>query len=309
VRRVVASVGVAVLLCAPACSLLLDYGGITGGNPDAQPGCDACADAPADGTSQDALDPDAAPKDASTEVATNDAGCNGAGGPIAIRHGGFCIDSTEVTSAEYKAFLDAVGQGFVPDKPAGCGGKQAFTPATSGGGCTGTSFDPTQHGSYPVSCVDWCDAWAFCAWAGKRLCGQVDGGPMPFDFSQVTSTIGEWFSACTNDGAYSFPWGNDSPSGTRCNTTCSDTGDGGTLPVATDPTCVSPADVADLGGNVREWVNSCAGVGSNDNCFTEGDSFETTNGSNCAECDQNKLGTRAAAATDIGIRCCSDLAP
>jgi hypothetical protein len=115
-----------------------------------------------------------------------DSDCNGFGhcpnglpGPrfVEVPYGnrGFCMDATEVTNADYAVFL-ASG---VPASSS-CRFNDTFepaplgTPAAFGGTCPG--FLP--EAMIPLTCVDWCDAWAYCAWAGKRLCGASFGRPI-----------------------------------------------------------------------------------------------------------------------------------
>jgi hypothetical protein len=33
-------------------------------------------------------------------------------------------------------------------------------------------------GNFPITNVDWCDAYAYCAGIGKRLCGKIGGGTL-----------------------------------------------------------------------------------------------------------------------------------
>ena len=278
-----------------ACSLFLDTAGIDDGK------VDGAADVAATDASSDTVMTDAG----SDAQPAKDASCPGTSGPVAIKAGTFCIDSTEVTNAQYQQFLDAIGQGYTPNKPAGCGGKTSFAPATANNGCTAQTFDPAGHASFPVPCVDWCDAWAYCAWAGKRLCGQVGGGAIAFDSNQVTSTASEWYSACSAGGLSLFPWGSNSPDDTRCNTTCSPKGDGGAIAVGTDTTCTTPSGMADMGGNQSEWVNSCGGTSPTDFCFFQGDSFSKKD-VYCGECEAQDIPDRGYAGVEMGIRCCAD---
>jgi hypothetical protein len=88
------------------------------------------------------------------------------GGMVIVDAGGlsFCIDSTEVTNAEYDTFLSATDGGSVEagifdgGLADGCDSNLTFARITA---------DPA---TFPVDQVDWCDAYAFCKWAGKRLC-------------------------------------------------------------------------------------------------------------------------------------------
>ncbi len=64
----------------------------------------------------------------------------------------------------------------------------------------------------PLGCVDYCDAEAYCAWAGKRLCGLMGGGPLE-QGSDLLET--EWYFACSNGGSTDWPYGNEHIPG-RC---------------------------------------------------------------------------------------------
>jgi len=159
--------------------------------------------------------------------------------------------------------------------------------------------------------VDWCDAWAYCRWAGKALCGQVDGDAVPYeDFAASTNA---WYSACSNNGARTYPYGNSFDSG-ACVGTDFD-GVAGFQP-ATDVThpvghaqrCrgAGPAleELADMAGNVAEWEDSCdRDLGSDDLCRLRGSSFRLGQATTM-RCSSAGPSTRSARANFIGFRCC-----
>ncbi|MEO7111182.1 MAG: SUMF1/EgtB/PvdO family nonheme iron enzyme, partial [Polyangiaceae bacterium] len=196
-------------------------------------------------------------------------------------------------------FLAALAAGATISQPAEC----AFN---TDAGTTDFNADKLT----PVTNVDWCDAYAFCAWAGKRLCGKIGGGPL------TTTSIGdpsmsEWMRACTiapDGGTQIYPYG-DTPSATACNGAELDAGK--VAEIASLPACVGGAPgVFDMSGNVDEWDNGCDhATGSGDCCDTRGGGFhdfETACGigdvlpANCAG------RTRGETHSDVGIRCCSD---
>ena len=117
--------------------------------------------------------------------------------------GSSCIDATEVTNVMYGAFLAAKPSAAL--QPAACAWNVDYTP--SGG--------PPASDTRPVVGVDWCDAWLYCAWSGKRLCGHVgDGGNNPTD-AFANASMSEWYGVCTNGGASAFAYG-DTFDGAKC---------------------------------------------------------------------------------------------
>ncbi len=202
----------------------------------------------------------------------------------------FCVDTTEVTNVLYGAFLAAKPSAAL--QPAACAWNVDYTP--SGG--------PPASDTRPVVGVDWCDAWLYCAWSGKRLCGHVgDGGNNPTAAFADASTS-EWYAVCTNGGTSAFAYG-DTFDGAKC---AHGGEDGGTYAHASSiPSCVGntpPYDaVFDMSGNAWEWEDSCSGErGAGDLCRVRGGGPP---GSSEGSCAMDELARRDQASRTVGFRC------
>ena len=101
---------------------------------------------------------------------------------------------------------------------------------------------PAGCGAHPVVFVSWPDAVAFCAWLS-----QATGHPIRLP------TEAEWERAARGPDGRLYPWGNQAPATTLCN---SDNNVGGTTPVGHYPAGASPCGALDMAGNVWEWCNS-----------------------------------------------------
>lgn len=217
----------------------------------------------------------------------------------------FCIDATEVTQQSYLAFLLAVGDGSGITQPPECAFNTSLKQPMPG--CP--KFDAGNQ--KPIYCVDWCDARAYCAWAGKRLCGKIGGtslSPLASELAQE-----EWNFACSGGLVTKYPYG-DSPMPGVCNipkeNTPSDPGDDETkTDVGTLPGCQGGfPNLFDMQGNVAEWVDWCdpaADGAGNEACFVRGGhtygSAEYWSCANLAE-----FHARNATFLEVGIRCCKD---
>ena len=234
--------------------------------------------------------------------------CPGTAGPkmvavTAPSGASYCIDSTEVTAGDYAAFLASNPALSLAPKGV-CAFKKSFVPDGV--------FPPAAGTEVPVSSVDWCDAAAYCAYAGKRLCGKVGGGPNNYaDFAKPSS---EWFYACSAGGTSTYPYGAAfDPS--ACVGVDFD-GTSGFQPTSDAPHPVGSASrchgktqpfssVYDLTGNVAEWEDSCDSTsGSADYCHLRGDSYREGN-QQTMSCAYAPRMTRSYRGGYIGFRCCS----
>ena len=149
--------------------------------------------------------------------------------------GAFYIDRYEVTNGQYAPFLKYVKE--TNDHRLCHPAEKREDPR---------NHEPTfwndpafNHARQPVVGVNWFDAYAYAAWAGKRLPKER-----------------EWEKAARGNKRWTYPWGNDwHPREKRCNW-----GDFGgihdgykvTAPVGKCPG-TSPYGCYDMVGNVREW--------------------------------------------------------
>lgn len=230
----------------------------------------------------------------------------------------YCVDSTKVTQRQYAEFL-AANEGSPGSEDPTCKWNTSYGPnfhddTTSGGGCyVGPTFDgshvtesdwfsPETTPNRPVVCVDWCDAFAFCRWSGKRLCGRVGGGAVKTaEFADPKTS--QWYNACSNQGATAYPYG-DEYEAKECGL--------GEAPVLADVSAANAchaasgmfAEVYGMSGLTSEWTDACeysesAGMTL---CVAPGGAGSAE----VARCDFAGLIAPEAGDSGTGFRCCKD---
>ena len=226
----------------------------------------------------------------------------------------FCIDNHEATQGEYSQFLKDLSAWDPPSQYPPCAGlprkprelviseQQPFD-----AGCPPGVFLPEMKPNQPVSCVSSCDAYAFCAWAGKRLCGGIDGGPIApsaeqFGAALSNPTIHEWGYVCSSDGKY--------PGGAPTTDQCVATKSGWKAPDydATAPnSCVSPeamfAKVYNVTGGMSEWLG---GTYAKQDGATFAALVLSGADGGIRDCGSVALTAFGAVDGNLGIRCCAD---
>ncbi len=226
----------------------------------------------------------------------------------------FWIDQTEVTVDRYRTFVSDVSSStltWTGDDVASCGAWKAqpsdpVPPAADECADQIAGSSPFAD-EKPIRCVDWCDALAFCRWAGKGLCGSEPLG----NTTDGDTTLTSWTAACNEDG-FSYPYGK-TLQDQVCNIGLEDKdctvdllGSCGPTVAPAFPRCTSPSGALNMVGNVAEWVANCGldvdTEASQQTCTIRGGSFEDDTSVNC----QRKLSRmRHIREPTLGFRCCA----
>jgi formylglycine-generating enzyme len=238
----------------------------------------------------------------------------------------YWIDETEVTVKQYRAFLAAHEQGEpVAWDPKYCAWKQKPSDPVHEtiDSCESEAESDPFADQKPIRCVDWCDARAFCNWAGKDLCRGLTNS---LGITDPRSGPDEWGRACSTR-ALTLPYGdgqtfkngvcNVGLSVSECSRkygqpSC------GAVDVRSDefPECKGPSGTIGMVGNVAEWVFTCGSSSVADGgvdtpqgkeCQHRGGSFKSElEDGTCygAAIKSSSVNSRNAR---IGLRCCAGL--
>jgi sulfatase modifying factor 1 len=213
----------------------------------------------------------------------------------------YCIDSTETTMQLYEQFLSDPTVNPPQNQPPECAWNTAY----------GFEYMPyygdPQALQKPVTAVHWCDAWGFCAYWGKHLCGnRVDGGAV-----DPTGPLAEsqWYYACAGSANNAYPYGA-TYDAALCRTGLSFDAGPGVVPTTT---CIGGvAGLYDMSGNLAEWENACipsdGGDPADDACLIRGGTyFFPSSADTCGATTGGALNPRnggAGGSSAVTIRCC-----
>jgi formylglycine-generating enzyme len=237
----------------------------------------------------------------------------------------FSLDRFEVTVGRFRRFVDGYEAFRAAGSPAAGDGANAAVEGAHAGYQTGWSVGLANvldraalvallkcdaerqtwtdavgaNEDYPINCVDWYTAFAFCIW---------DGGRLP--------TEAEWeYVAAGGDENRLYPWGADQPSATLANFGASDKTP--LLAVGSKPAGAGRWGHLDLAGSVSEWTldfddddwySATAATGADPaNLTTTGSKMHRGNSfggpaKNLRVADRFRLGT-GARDENIGVRC------
>jgi formylglycine-generating enzyme required for sulfatase activity len=197
----------------------------------------------------------------------------------------YYIDRCEVTNARYQVFLDWIRRTKDHsrcDKLEGV--DKDHTPTFWKRGDNQDLVEPEK----PVVGVDYYDAYAFAAWAGKRL-----------------PTEAEWEKAARGGEGFTYPWGNDwAAEEKRLNWgdhRATVDGYERTAPVGRFPAGASPWGCLDMAGNVSEWTTDLWDERSGSHRVVKGGSY--LDGQLCRLWERLREAPNVGSQKYLGFRC------
>jgi formylglycine-generating enzyme required for sulfatase activity len=196
--------------------------------------------------------------------------------------GSFCIDTREVTAAEFEPYRFGGTKAY----PANC-------PLFVNSSCKGSTPNAVPNtGALPADCLGWCMAFSFCAQVGKRLC-----------------TSGEFRRTCEGTRG-DLPWGGDFAQTSKACFGLSP------LPPAGSTACHTtelPYGFAnELANGLYEWTNDVPVPNANTKGQVSGGATEATYQSGSPICEFLNSASDVATSSDYpgykhtGFRCCAN---
>jgi hypothetical protein len=205
----------------------------------------------------------------------------------------FCIDEREVSWGDYDKFIAGRGATNTCGQIAECTWNDTFAAQVA--------RPSGSADAYPVYGIDWCDAYAYCQWAGKRLCTGLDGAPAS---DPTKPLLDMWSFACTSGATSVYPYGAGYDPA-KCVTEVTSV-----APTKSKATCVGTSapfsQVFDMSGNVAEWEDDCPIKGASseaDLCVARGGEYSSSGTD--ATCSADQPTQRNSTLGTLGFRCCA----
>jgi formylglycine-generating enzyme required for sulfatase activity len=151
----------------------------------------------------------------------------------------YWISQTEVTNAQYRAFIEDGGYDQQDDWTISGWDWRASNNVTQPACWTGQQWNGDD---YPVVCVSWYEAVVYTAWLSQTT-----------GLTVRLPTEAEWERATRGDDGRLYPWGDEAPTDQLLNY---NSNLGRTTAVGSYPAGISPYGAFDLAGNVWEWTSS-----------------------------------------------------
>lgn len=222
----------------------------------------------------------------------------------------YCIDSTEVTRGQYAVFVsDVAHHTYNPAPDPRCAWN---TDVEVNAVCAPTEVgDAGAAGAdeLPVTCINWCDAFSFCDWAGKRLCGTIGStATLSPNYEAADKNVSQWENACSANGTQTFPYKGPFADG-GCNVE-GPYANPELAAVGAYAQCNGGYDgIYDMAGNASEWVNACNSADGGDEsqvtCVRIGGSYMRATQFPTGACADYGSNARLNTSQDVGFRCCS----
>jgi hypothetical protein len=265
-----------------------------------------------------------------------EANCGGGGAsPCALRPGmrgtegilvtpplgpAFCIEPTEVTVAQYYELYESASFPLSPDPtPPDCGPetnpvtiptntRDWFAPSP-----TTVSYyaNNPQERDRPIQGIHWCQAQAYCVWAGKHLCRAGDGLSRIDHEVEGWNLSTQWYYACRGAADLAYGYAQSYASGVCNDDNPTPDNNAETSPVTQPAGCVStwPSGVIfNMSGNVQEFEDNCDPVSGL--CVMRGGALSLRDEGDlltCAGPSSPKADWHRMTRLDLtGIRCCYD---
>lgn len=199
--------------------------------------------------------------------------------PVEVTVGGFFVDRTEVTNAQFARFLAAHA-----DAPELGRWVRSAVPGIAQVDGVWRAEDGLER--HPVTAATGAGALAFAEWVGGRL-------PEPV----------EWEKAASGTDGRLFPWGDEMPDDGLAN--FGGAADGGVLPVGSFPRGTSPYGAVDMAGNAYERVWMRRDGREDQPVMIKGGSWVSLNGLNLRALDLC-VQPMQVADRSVGFRCVMD---